>query len=109
LIDKLPPELQATDLGFLGLLPPPCWPVPLAPPPGPPGPSAVLVDRPPLGDPDGGVECAKVGGGLASWWGVDAMASNAVVGVTAWLGPRGIEVLIADLARRYFGRNASGE
>ena len=45
--------------------------------------------------------CAVLGGGLASYLGLDPMASHAVVGVVGWLGPRGIEVVLARLVERY--------
>ena len=45
--------------------------------------------------------CAVMGGGLASYLALDPMASHALVGVVGWLGPRGIEVVLARLVERY--------
>ncbi len=109
MIDKLPPEVQQAIIGILGLMP-----------------TAMLarflwhrrlvtlgrrkfwsIDL--LWEIPTAMLSAVVGGGLASWWGMDSMASNAVVGVTAWLGPRGVEVMLGNIARRYFGREAKEE
>ena len=48
--------------------------------------------------------CAVMGGGLASYLGLDPMASHAVVGVVGWLGPRGVEVVLARMVERYAAR-----
>ena len=45
--------------------------------------------------------CAIVGGGLASYLGLDSLATHAVVGVVGWLGPRGLEVIVTRLAERF--------
>lgn len=103
MIDKLPPEAQQAIIAMIGLLP-----------------TALLarflwhrrlvalgrrrfwsIDL--LWEIPTAALCAIVGGGLASWLGLDTMAANAVVGIAAWMGPRGVEVLVADLAKRYLG------
>ena len=48
--------------------------------------------------------CAVMGGGLASYFGLDPMASHAVVGIVGWLGPRGVEVVLGRLVERYAPR-----
>ena len=40
---------------------------------------------------------AILGGGLAAYFGLGGMVAQAIVGVMAWLGPRGVEVLIARI------------
>jgi len=102
-IDKLPPEIQQATIATFGLLPTSLlarflwhhrqvvlgrrkfwsWDLLWE------GPTAAL--------------CAIVGGGLASYLGMDALASHAMVGVVGWLGPRGIETVIAEIVRRYSG------
>lgn len=47
------------------------------------------------------VFCAIIGGGFATYLELDFMASNAMVGAASWLGPRGIEVVIARFVDRY--------
>lgn len=43
---------------------------------------------------------AVVGGGISEWAGLTGMASQAVVGVVAWFGPRGIEEVLRVVAER---------
>ena len=47
------------------------------------------------------VFCAIIGGGMAAYFDLDYMAANAVVGAASWLGPRGIEVMLARLVDHY--------
>ena len=47
------------------------------------------------------VLCAIVGGGAAAILEVEGMAAHAVVGAVAWLGPRGLEVMLTRWAARY--------
>jgi hypothetical protein len=101
MFDKLPPEVQQAMMGAGGLLPTALlarllyhqhlvrkgerkfW-------------SIELVWEAPTA-----IFCAVVGGGLASYFHLDPMATHAVIGVTGWLGPRGVEVFLARCADRY--------
>ena len=47
------------------------------------------------------VFCAIIGGGIANYYQLDFMTSNAMVGAASWLGPRGIEVVLARFVNRY--------
>ena len=104
MFDKLPPEVQQAILGALGLLP-----------------TAMLArflwhhrlvgmgrrrfwSRDLLWEmPTAGL-CAVIGGGLASYLGLDIMASHAVVGIVGWLGPRGIEAMVVSAVHRFSGQ-----
>ena len=108
MLEKFPPEVQQAIIGAVGLLP-----------------TALLArflwhhrlvrrgqrrfwSRDLLWEvPTAGL-CAIVGGGIASSFGLDPMASHAVVGVVGWLGPRGIEALLARLVTRYSGPKVGG-
>lgn len=44
---------------------------------------------------------AIVGGGVAEFMGLDGMKANACVGVVAYLGPKGLETLVATAAAKW--------
>lgn len=95
MIEKLSPELQQALAGFLGMFPIAAlarflfhyrmvrdgcrtfwsldllWELPMA------------------------IFCAMVGGGVAAGFELDGMAAYSVVGVVSWLGPRGMEIMLA--------------
>ncbi len=109
LFDKLPPEIQQAALGAAGFFP-----------------TAVLArvlwhnrlvrmgqrhfwGRELWWEIPAAVFCAITGGGLASYMGLDPMASHAVVGVVGWLGPRGIEAVLAKVIEKYVPESKKGK
>jgi len=44
---------------------------------------------------------AVIGGGLASYFALGLPETHAVVGACAWLGPRGMEVVLARVVEKY--------
>lgn len=42
-----------------------------------------------------------IGGGIAEYFGLDGMVALAIVGMASWLGPRGLEILLAKLIEKY--------
>ncbi len=46
------------------------------------------------------VFCAIIGGGLAAYLQLDLTATNAVVGLASWIGPRGLEIIIMRVLER---------
>jgi hypothetical protein len=53
------------------------------------------------------VFCAIVGGGVAASLNFEGMATHAVVGAIGWLGPRGMEVMLARYVDRKFPSKTS--
>lgn len=52
---------------------------------------------------------AIMGGGFASYLGLDALATHAMVGFASYLGPRGIEVIVTRLADRFAATRREGD
>ena len=48
------------------------------------------------------VFCAIVGGGIAAYLNFQGMTAHAVVGAIGWLGPRGMEAMLARYVDRKF-------